>query len=915
MPDGQGFKMGDAYVDVHIDGDKAATEAVGDLKRRKMDFTKWADDAGEEAGDKLGEKIGDGAVKGTKKKVDKEGGPLGKWIAISIFGGLPAAAEVAGAAAGLALAGVGVAVVGLGALAVSQNRAVQQSTADLWATVKDGTVNAAAPLAGSFVDATRKINTELKSMDGGFQRMFRGAEPAIGAVADGLLGLVRESLPGINAGLEKSGPALAGFSSLLTSTGTGIGLFFKNTAGAAESSGVMLASFGRIIRDLLGFAGSFFAQLSNVGAPAGIRFEQVLNQLENTILKLGQGAFPVMFTAASEMLNVFSGLLSVFGQFAPVLGPLSGSLLSLVAVSKVLNLLSFGKLGGEFGKLKQSIGDADGARGKFSAGFHALGSGFGLAGIAAIGVTAVLGMLGKQQEEAAKKTQQHEDRVGALAAALRQSKGAIDENVRSTAAAQLADMKLMNMKQSVLEMSRDLGLNLGQVTDAYLGQAGAQYAVNSQLDAMISSSRSWNDVSKNGTEEEKKRLGWATLLKQAFGDTNGELHQAIIKNQDLAGATATTNTQLDNMTGAQKRGKVATAGLKSAFDDLTAPMSDVATRGKAIADVFDRLTGRQPDIEGTTRAWHEFIDNLKGTDWDSAAAGGKKWADALIDADGKINTTSKDGRTLFDIVAKGRLDFDNTAAAMTAAGIPADQMGVKLQSMRDEFIKTMHQMGFTKTEAENLANAYGLVPSTVTTLASSGGTVPATAAEVMILGGRLRGLPLHTPVTVDALTAPARQQLIDLGITVHDLPDGRVEVSADTNTAADSLAAFVREWERRKITMKAVVVVPPLAQQAKNMNSVQYAGGTDFHPGGIAMVGEKGPEIVSLPRGSKVYTADETKQMITGVGGSPHTPNTTTASSIVNNWYVTAPPNTDLNAFAEMLSRRFELRMRLGMGG
>lgn len=33
----------------------------------------------------------------------------------------------------------------------------------------------------------------------------------------------------------------------------------------------------------------------------------------------------------------------------------------------------------------------------------------------------------------------------------------------------------------------------------------------------------------------------------------------------------------------------------------------------------------------------------------------------------------------------------------------------------------------------------------------------------------------------------------------------------------------------------------------------QYAGGTSFHPGGLALVGERGPELVNLPRGSKVH--------------------------------------------------------------
>lgn len=41
----------------------------------------------------------------------------------------------------------------------------------------------------------------------------------------------------------------------------------------------------------------------------------------------------------------------------------------------------------------------------------------------------------------------------------------------------------------------------------------------------------------------------------------------------------------------------------------------------------------------------------------------------------------------------------------------------------------------------------------------------------------------------------------------------------------------------------------------------RYASGTDFHPGGWAMVGENGPEAVMLPRGTRVYTAQETARI------------------------------------------------------
>lgn len=41
-----------------------------------------------------------------------------------------------------------------------------------------------------------------------------------------------------------------------------------------------------------------------------------------------------------------------------------------------------------------------------------------------------------------------------------------------------------------------------------------------------------------------------------------------------------------------------------------------------------------------------------------------------------------------------------------------------------------------------------------------------------------------------------------------------------------------------------------------------YASGTDWHPGGMAMVGEKGPELVNLPRGSQVFSNNDTKNML-----------------------------------------------------
>lgn len=45
----------------------------------------------------------------------------------------------------------------------------------------------------------------------------------------------------------------------------------------------------------------------------------------------------------------------------------------------------------------------------------------------------------------------------------------------------------------------------------------------------------------------------------------------------------------------------------------------------------------------------------------------------------------------------------------------------------------------------------------------------------------------------------------------------------------------------------------------------KFATGTDYAPGGMSLVGEEGPEIVNLPRGSQVKTASETQGIMGGV--------------------------------------------------
>lgn len=62
-----------------------------------------------------------------------------------------------------------------------------------------------------------------------------------------------------------------------------------------------------------------------------------------------------------------------------------------------------------------------------------------------------------------------------------------------------------------------------------------------------------------------------------------------------------------------------------------------------------------------------------------------------------------------------------------------------------------------------------------------------------------------------------------------------------------------------RISFKFPEWVPGLG--GKSISVPKFASGTDYFSGGNAIVGERGPEMVTLPRGSKIHPANETSKM------------------------------------------------------
>ena len=76
------------------------------------------------------------------------------------------------------------------------------------------------------------------------------------------------------------------------------------------------------------------------------------------------------------------------------------------------------------------------------------------------------------------------------------------------------------------------------------------------------------------------------------------------------------------------------------------------------------------------------------------------------------------------------------------------------------------------------------------------------------------------------------------------------------------------------------------------------AAGTPYFRGGLTLVGERGPELVTLPRGSRIHNAEDTARM----GGS--TVNVTVNASVAD--------GMDAEALAYRIASIIQRRQRAG---
>ena len=103
------------------------------------------------------------------------------------------------------------------------------------------------------------------------------------------------------------------------------------------------------------------------------------------------------------------------------------------------------------------------------------------------------------------------------------------------------------------------------------------------------------------------------------------------------------------------------------------------------------------------------------------------------------------------------------------------------------------------------------------------------------------------------------------GIKFSEMADKVTGALDRIKKAISSAIDRIKEWNATSVKEKVFSIKERITRVISTITGGGEGGaysGTSFFPGGLVMVGELGPELVALPRGSRVYNDQETKKIL-----------------------------------------------------
>ncbi|GAB3156203.1 hypothetical protein GCM10027258_62280 [Amycolatopsis stemonae] len=815
-----GKDSGDAFGDKLIAASKrGTTKATSAIERELNSAQAKIAAVGEQIGDAAGHGIEEGVKGGARRggqavdgEMSRVASRANKVFDVKLFSGLsvglPAAAAIGAVGAATALALPGAAVVGVSALILRNNEKVQGAFNDLSNNVIADSEKMAGVMAGPLAGAAGQLQVSWDRLRPLAQSAFRATVPEVETLTGAVTDLAEGAMPGLVTGLKASHPALLGVRVLSGEAGKGLSEFFANASQGSAGAGQGMTIFAGTLRMVEARAGTLFANLANGSSGPLMQLHVVLDQTTGALLDLTShgsaaiGFFTGFGSAAGGTIATLHGVLTILNALPEGVGQFGGAMTAAAMIGNKFGL----DLGAQFTGIKDKVkaaGNELSGIDKFAA---KAGTAVGALGAAAISPTtlAVAGLatglmiLGQQHQDAAADASAQAARERDLAAALRESKGAITESVRAKAADKLQNFVLHDGTRNLLADTQKLagpqGVQL--LTDGYLGNTDAAKKLSTQLRQTVDEHSHLAKLDDYLGPVNRLRTGAGGLML-AMDDTGFAAKQLadIIDSSSGEFANAAKSNEAYGI--AAQGGVKPMNALEAATEGLRDAASGSEERLSALVDVLNILEGRNASFEESIQSGNDALrtmeQNLK-KGIDKADGFGK----ALLNADGSVNTFTANGSQLQDLATGLQSSFAKAGGSideMVRKGMPFDQAVKKvndgLATQRDRFVSIAEKMGLTKQEAQGLADKYGLMPQEITTRITA-----------------------DTKQAQDAINA-----LPDIAAATK----GAVPISADTNKATGQINTTVQYADGSTGVITLDGNKDPVT--GKIMVAVQYANG------------------------------------------------------------------------------------------
>jgi TP901 family phage tail tape measure protein len=593
-------------------------------------------------------------------------------------------------------------------------------------------------------------------------------------------------------------------------------------------------------------------------ATTASRLQVARNQINDAAIDIGGMLLPVLASGAELVADFARGFSDLPGPVKTIIEVIGAATAAITLLGGAA-LLAAPKIAA-FKLAVEALNEGGSKAGKALGGFASFLTGpWGIAiGIGSMLLGGLVTWLGATSGASDKAVSSTKD----LASALKATNGVVNDNIRTMAAQQAEE-------NGLLKLADKIGVSRGDIVKAMLHEGNAYDTVTGHL---------------------KSYIGEHNRGAVSMDAMSGVMSDSM----DCPGARRAGSAQRHQgpVRRAGRERRVAGAGGRGRrFCCRRRRRSDVGAdrdrgRGRAQLDddgrpaygVLIQTGDSADDVKSAAELLGEALDGLNGPALNARDAA-RQLEEAFDAADKAI---AENGKTLDIHTEKGRnnneaLDGIATAAMKNAQAIldtggSYEQFRNSLETSRQHLIDTAKQMGATQGDAEALANQILQIPdaSEVDVKMPTYGQITQQLTDVAT---KVHDIPPGKTVNIGVLSDAAMKALRDLGFTVTTLPDGTVDVTANTDAAKTELNDFLST--RHILTVFGFLntdnITASIQQYHGNVRVgiAPRAAGGPVSSGSTYLVGERGPELLRMGGAGYVTPAGLTRTAVTAAAGLP----------------------------------------------